>query len=239
MKSKHPCLPVGLLLFCTLTAHRLAAQTLSFSPTSIGSIAHNYVSGMGSGDDSQSFTFGTPSVDLVNYNTILVSVSAPVGEDWNIAYNGEGLSSASLYFTLNYNNSFSQPWASVTSGSLQFTYVNGGAASLNNFNNNTYAMPDSGDRFNLSLGYDVVGDLSFTSFTAAITYDNSTLAAAALTAFYDSSLTYQYQPSNFNAPDPGSLLTLQAVPEPPGLTLVGVGLMGALAWVRRRAGNLR
>lgn len=234
MKPKLPGLNAVLLLFLVLAAPRLSAQTLDLSPTSIDSLTHSYDSFMG-GMDSQSFTFGTPSVDLVNYNTILVSVTAPAGEAWNIAYNGEGLGYAYLNFTLDYNNTFSSPWANVTSGSLQFDYVNGSSASLDNFNNNTYAMPDSGDRFQMMMTYNVVSDFSFTGFTASITCDNSTLATAALTSFFDSTFTYEYEPGDFNAPDPGALLTLQLVPEPSSIALFGVGILAAFALIRRRA----
>lgn len=234
MKLTRTCFTSGLILSFLMAANHLSAQTLSLSPSSIDSLTHSYPGmGMG-GDDQQSFTFGTPSVDLINFNTVQVSVNAPAGEAWNIAYNGEGLSSASLNFNLSYNNSFSTPWATITGGSLQFNYVNGSSASLTSFSNNQYAMPDSGDRFDMSLGYNVVGDLSFTSFTAIMTYDNSTLATAALSAFANSRLDYQYQPSNPSAPDPGALLTLQAVPEPSMMAFIGLSGLGAIMMVRRR-----
>ena len=225
---------LGLLCVLLLGGQGLAAQTLDLSPTAIGSLSHNYFGmGMG-GDDYQAFTFGTPSVELQNYDTIIVSVIAPAGEAWNISYSGQGLGQATLSFSLDYNNSFSQPWAAVTSGSLQFDYITGSSGSVNNFYNNIYAMPDSGDRFDMSLSYDVVGDLSFTGFTASITYNNSTLAAAALTSFNDSTLDYQYQPSDFNAPDSGPLLTLQSVPEPSTVAFIVLGSVGAIVMLRRR-----
>ena len=232
MKSIGPCFSACLLLTLSLVGHRLGAQTLSLSPTSMGSISHAY-SQLEGGYDQQPLTFGTPSVQLVNYTTIQVSVNAPAGEAWNVSYNGQGLDTAYLYFYIYYNNSFSSPWASVTSGNLQFDFVNGSSASLSNFGYDNYGVPNSGDRFDMNTGYNVVSDFSFTGFTATITFDNSTLAAAALNNFFDSSLSYEYLPSNFQAPDPGALLTLEATPEPSVMAFIGLGGIGIYLMRRR------
>lgn len=227
----------GLLLLLAFATWHLAAQTLSLSPTSIGGITHSYFGDEGMGEDAQPFTFGTPAVELADYDTIEVTVSAPEGEVWNISYSGQGLDTASLLFTVAYNNSFSEPWADVTSSSWQLDYASGSSANVDNFNNNAYAVPDSGDRFDLEMAYNVTGDLSFTGFTASITFDNSTLATAALTDFSSSLLDYQYELSDSSAPDPGMLMTLQEeeVPEPPAIAFLGLGLTGMLVWIRRRA----
>jgi hypothetical protein len=234
MKPLRSCFQVSLLLVLSLLGQRLAAQTLSLSPTSIGSISHFYDPEFGLGDDNQPFTFGTPSVQLVNDNTIQVSVNAPPGEAWNVSYTGQGFGSATLRFELYYDNSFAAPYASVTSSSLQFDFVNGSTASLGSFFDGS-SIPDSGDRFDLSLEYGVVDNFAISGFTATITFDNSTLAAASLNSFGGSYLDYQYQPGSFGAPDPGPQLTLETVPEPSIITFIGLGLggLGILTWYRR------
>ncbi|HUA68580.1 MAG TPA: PEP-CTERM sorting domain-containing protein [Candidatus Saccharimonadales bacterium] len=234
MKPIPSCVQVALALILSLLAQRLAAQTLSLSPTSIGSISHFYDPEFGDGDDNQPFTFGTPSVQLVNDNTIQVSVNAPSGEAWNVSYTGQGFSSATLRFELYYNNGFAAPYASIISSSLQFDFVNGSSASLGSFFDGS-SIPDSGDRFDLSLEYDVVGDFAISGLTASITFDNSTLAAAPLSSFGASYLDYQYQPSSFGAPDPGPQLTLETVPEPSPIAFIALGLggLGILTWYRR------
>ena len=190
--------------------------------------------GMG-GDDQQSFTFATPSVQLINYNTIQVSVNAPAGEAWNVSYNGQGFNYASLRYDIYYNNGFGAPFASITSSSLQFNFVNGSVASLGSYSDGSL-VPNGGDRFDMSMSYNVTGDFSFSGFTATIVFDNSTLSAASLSSFDASYLDYQYQPSNFSAPDPGPVLTLQTVPEPSSITFIGFGLsaLGVLTLYRRR-----
>jgi len=236
MKPIRYCAQAALMLILSLPGQRLAAQTLSLSPTSIGSISHFYDPEFGFGDDNQPFTFGTPSVQLVDDNTIQVSVSAPEGEAWNVAYAGQGLNSATLRFELYYDNSFATPYASITSSSLSFDFVNGSTASLGSFFDGS-SIPDSGDRFDLSLEYNVVDDFAVSGFTATIVFDNSTLAAASLNGFGGSYLDYQYQPGSFGAPDPGQLLTLETIPEPSIIAFIGLGLggLGIVTWYRRRS----
>jgi hypothetical protein len=234
MKPIPPWVRVVLMLILSLPGQRLAAQTLSLSPTSLGSISHFYDPEFGFGDDNQPFTFGTPSVQLVSDNTIQVDVNAPSGEAWNVSYTGQGFSSPTLRFELYYNNSFAAPYASITSSSLQFDFVNGSTASLGSFFDGS-SLPDSGDRFDLSLEYNVTGNFAISGFTATVTFDNSTLAAASLNGFGGSYLDYQYQPSSFGAPDPGAQLTLQTAPEPSLTAFIGLGLggLGILTWYRR------
>jgi PEP-CTERM motif len=234
MKLIPSCVRVVLLLVLSLPGQRLAAQTLSLSPTSMGSVTHNYDSFVGVGDDEQPFTFGTPSVQLVNENTIQVSVNAPPGEVWAVSYTGQGFSSATLRFELYYNNGFAAPYAAITSSSLQLDFVNGSTASLGSFFDGS-SIPDAGDRFDLSLEYDVVDNFAISGFTATVTFDNNALAAASLSSFDASYLDYQYQPSSFGAPDPGPQLTLETVPEPSPIAFVGLGLAGfsILTWYRR------
>lgn len=234
MKLIQTCSLACLLLTLSLTGHRLGAQTLNLSPTSIGNLSHTFYGAGSGGDDQQTFTFATPSVQLINYNTIKVSVNAPVGKAWNVSFTGQGFSSANLRYEIFYNNGFSSPFASVTSSSLQFDYVNGSAASLGSYSD-VSSIPDQGDRFEVNMSYNVTGDFSFSGFTATVVFDNSTLSAAPLSSFVASYLDYQYQPSNVNAPNPGPVLTLQSVPEPSCLTLIGLGFsaLGALTWYRR------
>ncbi|HLX94143.1 MAG TPA: hypothetical protein VKU37_00200 [Verrucomicrobiae bacterium] len=234
MKLIRSCVRVFWLLSLLLLVQRLAAQTLSLSPTSIGSLTHNYYPFPADGDDNQPFTFGSPSVQLVSINTIQVSVSAPPGEAWNVFYTGQGFSSATLRFELYYNNGFAAPYASVTSSSLQFDFVSGNSASLGSFYDGS-SIPDSGDRFDLSLEYNVVGNFAISGFTATITFDNSTLAAVPLSSFDAAYLDYQYQPSSFSAPDPGPQLTLEAAPEPSIITFINLGGLAVPMLFRRRS----
>jgi hypothetical protein len=211
-----------------LLAERMPAQTLSLSPTSIApNTTHNYFSGFSGGTDSQAFTFGTPSIRLVDYNTIQISVNAPQGQAWNVAYAGQGFNNASLNFNLAYYVQFPGPYASITADSWTFNYVKGSSASLNNYFDSTL-IPTSGDRLDVQMGYKVVDDLEFTGFTINFTYDNTVLDANSLYDFQYSQLSYQFQPSSFSAPDPGAELTLQPTPEPSTLALGILGGLGVL-----------
>lgn len=228
------------LLFCLLlTGCRLTAQatTLSLTPVSVDNLLHYYDGAMLGGVDQQFFTFATPSVQLANYNTIQVSVNAPAGEVWNISYDGQGFNSADLTFELCYNSIFNGSLASITSSSLQFNFANGSAASLGSFLDSSL-IPTGGDRFELNMKYSVVGNFSFSSFVASVTFGNSALAYASLSSFYGSYLAYQYQPVNPNSPDPGLVLKLgsiQTVPEPSTIALItlGLGVLGILKLRRR------
>lgn len=239
MKQIRLHLQSWLILGVLLAGCRLTAQTatVSLTPISVDSLLHYYDGGMIGGVDQQFFTFATPSVQLVNYNTIQVSVNAPAGEVWSVSYNVQDFSSADLTFELCYSSLINGTLASVTSSSLQFDFVNGGAASLGVYVDNS-KIAESGDRFELNMKYSVVGTFSFSSFIASVTFDNSALAAASLSDFYSSYLAYQYQPVGLNAQDPGLVLTLgsvQAVPEPTFIALIPLGL-GALRglMLRRR-----
>ena len=218
-----------MLLPCSL----LMAQTLSLTPTSIGSISHSF-DGPDGGEDDQALTFASPSVELVNYDTVQVSVSAPAGEAWNVAYTGQGFDSAYIRLSIYFGEGFGGPYDSITSGDWQFDYVNGSVASLGgNFVNNS-AIPDSADQLFFDLYENVASDFSFTGITASMTFDNSTLAANALTSFNYAQLSYTYQPSDFEESDPGQQLTLQSVPEPSTLALIGLCGLGFVKAFRRR-----
>lgn len=207
------------------------AQTLSLTPTPIGSISHENDEEY---EDAQALTLTSPSVQLINYDTVQVSVSAPAGEAWNVAYTGQGFDFADIRLSVYFGNGFGNPFDSITSGNWQFDYVNGSSASLGgNFVNNS-AIPDSADQLFFDLYQNVVSDFSFTGVTATITFDNSTLAANALTSFNYAQLSYEYEPSDFEEPDPGPQLTLQPAPEPSTLALIGLGGLGLIKILRRR-----
>jgi hypothetical protein len=230
MKTKQLCVcacALPMLLPCS----NLMAQTLSLAPTSIGGITHN--NDFGSYEDDQALTFASPSVQLINYNTVQVSVAAPAGEAWNVAYTGQGFTSATIRLSIYYGEGFGGPFDSILSGNWQFNYVNGSSASLgSNFSNNS-DIPDSADQLFFDLYQDVVGDFSFTGITANMTFDNSTLANAALTSFNYAQISYSYQQSDFEAPDPGQELTLQAAPEPSTLALISLCGFGFLIVSRK------
>ena len=233
IKSKklyiHLCISSALLL----SGGRLTAQTLSLAPTSVDDITHSYGGDEG-GLDSQGLTFAPLSVQLVNFDTVQVTVNAPAGEAWNIAYNS-GFESAIFRLTVDYADGFGGPFDSITSGDWQINFVTGDASSFNgNFANNS-AIPDAGNQLIFDLYEGVTSSFAFTSITGTITYDNSTLAEDALHSFTGASLSYQYQPSDFAAPDPGQQLTLQAVPEPSTLALVSLAGFGLGIVLRRRA----
>jgi hypothetical protein len=218
-------LPACVLLILSASVHRLAAQTLSIGPASLGTITHQYQNMMGQGTDSQALSFSTPAVQLINYDTIQVAVSAPAGEAWNISYDGQGLNNASLEFDLNFGNGFSGPGATINSSSVQFDLVSGSSADLSSSLNYKF-VPNAGYGFQMGYRFNVSGDVAFTGFTATISYDNSTLAATALADYLDSAFSYSYNMSDPSASDPGQLLTVQAAPEPSTMALVGVGGFG-------------
>jgi PEP-CTERM motif len=232
MKMKKLCICVCVLPML-LPCSRLTAQTLSLTPTSVGGITHN--NDEFQYEDDQALTFASPSVQLINYNTVQVTVTAPAGEAWNVAYTGQGFSSADIRLSIYYGEGFGGPYDSITSGDWQFDYVNGNSSSLDgNFVNNS-AIPDSADQLFFDLYEGVTSDFEFTGVTASITFDNSTLAANALTSFNYAQLSYEYEPSDFEAPDPGQELTLQAVPEPSTVALIGLCGVGLLKAFRRRS----
>jgi hypothetical protein len=232
MKTKNLCVYVcvfPMLLPCS----PLVAQTLSLTPTSIGGITHSFLGGPEGGEDDQALTFASPSVQLVNYDTVEVSVAAPAGEAWNVAYTGQGFNSATIRLSVYFGNGFGGPYDSITSGNWQFDFVNGSGSSFSGSLANNSAIPDSADQLFFDLYQNVASDFSFTGVTATITFDNSTLAANALTSFNYAQLSYTYEPSNFSAPDPGQELTLQPTPEPSTLALIGLGGFGFLMASRK------
>jgi PEP-CTERM motif len=232
MKMKKLCVCVCVLPML-LPCSRLAAQTLSLAPTSIGGITHN--NDEFEYEDDQALTFASPSVQLMNYNTVQVTVTAPAGEAWNVAYTGQGFSSATIRLSIFFGEGFGNPYDSILSGNWQFDYVNGNSSSLDgNFVNNS-GIPDSADQLFFDLYEGVTSDFEFTGVTADITFDNSTLAANALTSFNTARLSYEYEPSNFEAPDPGQELTVQPAPEPSVMALMGLCAAAFLKVFRRRS----
>lgn len=229
MKKLYVCACILLLL---LPCSRLTAQTLSLTPTSIGGITHNSFEEY---EDDQALTFASPSVQLINFNTVQVTVAAPAGQAWNVAYTGQGFDSAYIRLSVYFGNGFGGPFDSILSGNWQFDYVNGSAASLGgNFVNNS-DIPDSADQLFFDLYENVASDFEFTGITATMTFDNSTLAANALTSFNYAQLSYTYETSDFEAPDPGAQLTLQPAPEPSTVALIGLSGLGFLKVFRRRS----
>ncbi|MEI9863172.1 MAG: PEP-CTERM sorting domain-containing protein [Limisphaerales bacterium] len=225
---------IPLVISTTLlsSGSRLTAQTLSLTPTSVDGITHSF-DGIEGGLDSQGLTFAPLSVQLVNFDTIQISVDAPAGQAWNVAYNS-GLQLATFRLSVYYAEGFGGPFDSINSGNWQLTYASGSDASLNgNFVNNS-AIPNAGNQLIFDLYEGVTGSFSFTSITASITYDNSTLAADALHSFTGAYLSYQYQLSDFEAPDPGQQLTFVPTPEPLTLALMALGGFGLCLRFRRR-----
>ena len=203
------------------------------TPTSVGpTIQHDFYD-YNFGDDIQYFAFDAPFVQLVNYDTIQVNVSAPAGKAWRVSYANQGFSSATLTYQLLYNNSFNSPYVPITSGNLKFDFVNSGDASLQNYFNNT-VMPNGGDRLFLQMGDSVINDFEFTAFTATVTYDNAALDPAYLSYYFGSQLGLGYSPSDPNATDPGPEMTLVDVPEPSSLTLFGACALALVLGYRHR-----
>jgi hypothetical protein len=229
---KNLCVGACVLPLLSACSH-LAAQTLSLTPTSIGGITHNNEEDFY--EDDQALTFASPSVQLINFNTVQVNLAAPAGEAWNVAYTGLGFDQATIRLSVFFGEGFGNPFDSILSGNWQFDYANGSSSSLDgNFQNNS-GIPDSADQLFFDLYEGVTSDFEFTGITATITFDNSTLANNALTSFNTARLSYEYESSDFEAPDPGQQLTLQAVPEPSVIALLGLGVVGCLKAFRRRS----
>ena len=205
-------------------------QTLYLSPSGTNSaIRHTFIPASDGlynmNRDDQYFTLPSPSIHLSDYNKIVMEVNAPAGQAWSVHLDPV-FTSPVVQFEMVYGSVFSAPWDTVTSAELTLSLANGGYTTFS-MGTALELVPESGDRFDLYGSFTPGHDIAFTGFTLTIDYDNTRLSGAALVPLNFSRLTYLYY--NGVNPDPGSQLTLVAVPEP---AVLGIGLLGALviAW---------
>jgi hypothetical protein len=212
------------------------AATLSLSPSSAATNVNHFYHEFSGGRDDVSLTFGTPTIQLRDYDTIQVTYNTPSGTAWRLNTD-PGFMSSSLHFWLYYNTSFGAPYASITNVSWQFHMVEGTASSIGtNSLWNGSSLPNAGDRFYLSLGVPVNEDCAFDSCTLTVGFDNSGMSAASLAPFEGSNIEYDYSMMDFMAPDPGAQMTLESVPEPSAAALLGAAVICWAALRRNRRG---
>jgi hypothetical protein len=223
MKQNRTRLPYGAIL-CLQAALLGAAdaQTLYLFPSVIAPLGSQNI---------QSFTFPTPSIQLKDYDSIQVTVNAPAGYAWlvNIANpDSDHNNPANIVYVLEYANSLSSPWATISSASLDFDFVQGGQGNLS-APSSFGLIPTAGNGFELDQGDTVNGRFAFTGFTMIVNFDNSSLIGAPLQGFISSELRLSYG-SDFV----GSSLTLIGVPEPTTWALGTLGLLVLLFCKRKQ-----
>jgi hypothetical protein len=223
MKQNRTWLPYAAIL-CLSAALWSAAdgQTLYLSPSEIAPLGSQNI---------QSFTFPTPSIELKDYNEIQVTVDAPAGYAWLVnIVNADGLHNnpPNIVYDLEYANSLSYPWATISSSSLDFDFVQGGQGNLS-APSSFGLIPTAANGFQLNQGDTVNGNFAFTGFTMTVKFDNSSLIGAPLESFFSSKLKLDYG-SDFV----GSSLTLVAVPEPTTWALGTLGLLVLLFCKRKQ-----
>jgi hypothetical protein len=220
MKQPSAALTAILLPLTAAAPLSSGAQVLYLSPSAIApSIGHSFGQPPSS-VDNQNLTLPTPGISLRNYNTIQVAVNAPAGYAWWV-HGDPSFLRQNLGVSLAYDNSFFAPYASITSASLDFNFIQGGPGNLSTPVDNDF-FPTPGDRFDLSRAFSLNGDVAFTSFTMTVGFDTSALSSDPLSDFGSARLYFLCLPGSCS--DPGQRLTLAVAPEPGFLSLSGLGL---------------
>jgi hypothetical protein len=223
MKQNRTWLPYGVILCLQAALLGVAgAQTLYLSPSVIAPLGAQNI---------QSFTFPTPSIELKDYDAIQVTVDAPACYAWlvNIVNpDGRHNNPPALEYDLEYANSLSYPWATISSASLDFDFVQGGQGNLS-APSSFGLIPTAANGFELDQGDTVNGDFAFTGFTMTVNFDNSSLIGAPLEGFFSSELRLSY-----GGDFVGSSLTLVGVPEPTSGALGTLGVLVLLFFRRKQ-----
>ena len=207
-------------------AQHAAAQTWSLSPGSMGTVGHESLGG-NSYQDLQLLFFTNPPVQLNDYDTVQVTVSAPTGEMWTLS-DPAGSTDVSMNLIVAYNEFDNNPF--IGSGSLQMDLVSGSPGTITD----SSGIATDGQMMEINDTVDMNGSISFTSLTETLAFNPSSLSSATLGSFYIAYIQYGYTAPT--STDPGALLSLQPLPapEPSSLTLLGVGALGALFHLRNR-----
>jgi hypothetical protein len=183
--------------------------------------------------DEFSLNFANSTAHLANDTHVSITLSAPAGQMFAVGTPPATSQSSYLEFFVSFGHYvFGGPYATVSNPSLAFTVVNGTAPSDPPYYTDMLIPKTTGNQMMSDMYVAVTSGFSFTDVNFSFDYNNSGITDAPMGDFYSGTLQYAHELST-DAPDPGTLLTLTAVPEPASSGLMAVALLAARVAYRR------